>query len=121
MTESLQEKWSPILEHPEVPEIKDSYRKAVTTVILENQERALQEDAAMLAEAAPLTNPPALYIVQGSESFIAINPLMLSAVGPVYQQNGSLIDVRQIYITGSTIPIYVNDSYTTVKAAIDAL
>ena len=56
MTESLQEKWSPILEHPEVPEIKDSYRKAVTTVILENQERALQEDAAMLAEAAPLNS-----------------------------------------------------------------
>ena len=56
MTESLQEKWSPILEHPEVPEIKDSYRKAVTTVILENQEKALQEDAAMLAEAAPLNS-----------------------------------------------------------------
>ena len=46
---------------------------------------------------------------------------MLSAVGQVYQQNGSLIDVRQIYITGSTVPIYVNDSYTTIKAAIDAL
>ena len=56
MTEQLQEKWQPILEHPEVSEIKDPYRKAVTTVILENQEKALQEDAAMLAEAAPLNS-----------------------------------------------------------------
>jgi len=56
MTEQLQEKWQPILEHPEVSEIKDPYRKAVTTVILENQDKALQEDAAMLAEAAPLNS-----------------------------------------------------------------
>tara|TARA_R100000951_G_scaffold73043_3_gene61485 strand:+ start:3302 stop:3556 length:255 start_codon:yes stop_codon:yes gene_type:complete len=82
---------------------------------------SIQLTQVYLRQTSPLTNPPTLYIVQGSESFIAINPLMLSAVGPVYQQNGSLIDVRQIYITGSTAPIYVSDSYTTVKAAIDAL
>ena len=56
MTEQLQQKWQPILEHPEVSEIKDPYRKAVTTVILENQEKAMREDAAMLAEAAPLNS-----------------------------------------------------------------
>jgi len=52
-TEHLQEKWSPVLAHPDLPEIKDSYRRAVTTVILENQERAMREDAAFLSEAAP--------------------------------------------------------------------
>jgi len=52
-TEHLQEKWQPVLEHKDLPEIKDSYRKAVTTVILENQEKALKEDAAFLSEAAP--------------------------------------------------------------------
>ena len=31
-TEHLQEKWQPVLEHPDLPEIKDSYRRAVTTV-----------------------------------------------------------------------------------------
>ena len=45
-TEHLQEKWSPVLAHPDLPEIKDSYRRAVTTVILENQERAMKEDSA---------------------------------------------------------------------------
>jgi len=52
-TEHLQEKWQPVLEHNDLPEIKDSYRKAVTTVILENQEKALREDRGFLGEAAP--------------------------------------------------------------------
>jgi hypothetical protein len=52
-TEHLQEKWQPVLEHNDLPEIKDSYKKAVTTVILENQEKALREDSNFLSEAAP--------------------------------------------------------------------
>jgi hypothetical protein len=52
-TEHLQEKWQPVLGHPDLPEIKDAYRRAVTTVILENQERALQEDTDFLRETAP--------------------------------------------------------------------
>ena len=52
-TEHLQEKWQPVLGHPDLPEIEDPYRRAVTTVILENQEKAMREDAAFLSEAAP--------------------------------------------------------------------
>ena len=52
-TEHLQEKWQPVLEHNDLPEIKDSYRKAVTTLVLENQEAALNEDRGFLGEAAP--------------------------------------------------------------------
>ena len=52
-TEHLQEKWQPVLQHPDLPEIADSYKRAVTTVILENQEKALREDRAFLSEAAP--------------------------------------------------------------------
>ena len=36
--EHLQEKWAPILEHNEIDNISDKYRKAVTSVLLENQE-----------------------------------------------------------------------------------
>ena len=44
LAEQLQKKWSPVLEHPELPPIKDNYRKSVTTILLENQEQAqLQE------------------------------------------------------------------------------
>ena len=55
-TEHLQEKWQPVLEHPDLPEIKDSYRRAVTTLILENQEKAMSEDREFLGEAAPNNN-----------------------------------------------------------------
>ena len=54
LSENLQEKWSPILEHSDLPKIEDNYKRAVTAVILENQEKALNEDRATLEEAAPL-------------------------------------------------------------------
>jgi hypothetical protein len=53
-TEHLQEKWKPVLEHPDLPPIQDAYKRAVTTLILENQESALREDRTFLSEAAPV-------------------------------------------------------------------
>jgi hypothetical protein len=52
-TEHLQEKWQPVLEHPDLNKIDDSYKRAVTTLILENQEKAMREDQNFLSEAAP--------------------------------------------------------------------
>ena len=52
-TEHLQEKWQPVLEHPDLPRIEDSYKRAVTTLILENQEKAMREDRGFLSETAP--------------------------------------------------------------------
>jgi len=53
LSEQYEKKWQPVLEHPDLPKVKDSYRRAVTATILENQERAMKEDAAFLSEAAP--------------------------------------------------------------------
>ena len=50
-SEQLQEKWQPVLNHPDLPAITDSYKRAVTAVILENQEKEMQEQRSMLAEA----------------------------------------------------------------------
>ena len=49
--EQLQEKWKPLLEHDGIDEIKDNHRKAVTAVLLENQERFLTEEKSFLSEA----------------------------------------------------------------------
>jgi len=51
MSENLQEKWQPVLEHNDLPKIEDSYKRAVTAVILENQERAIQEERGQIDEA----------------------------------------------------------------------
>jgi len=53
LTENLEKKWSPVLDHNGLDTIKDSYRRAVTAVILENQEKAMAEESRALNEAAP--------------------------------------------------------------------
>jgi len=57
-SEHLQEKWKPLLEYDGLDPIKDSHRKAVTAVLLENQEKFLREEQAFgqginLMEAPP--------------------------------------------------------------------
>jgi hypothetical protein len=44
--ENASQKWQPILESAAIPEIKDNYRKSVTAVLLENQEKAMHEERA---------------------------------------------------------------------------
>ena len=60
LAEAIQNKWKPVLEHSDLPEIKDTHKRAVTAQILENTENALRESAAisgygqqLLGEAAP--------------------------------------------------------------------
>ena len=49
-TEYLQEKWAPILDYSGLDQIKDSHRRSVTAILLENQERELREESAFLYE-----------------------------------------------------------------------
>ena len=49
-SEKLQEKWTPILEHNGLEGIKDNHRKAVTAILLENQERFMREERSLLYE-----------------------------------------------------------------------
>jgi hypothetical protein len=49
--EHLQEKWAPLLDHNGLDQIRDSHRRAVTAVLLENQERFLREERSFLSEA----------------------------------------------------------------------
>ena len=54
-SEHLQEKWAPLLNHEGLDQIKDSHKRAVTAVLLENQEKFLREQSSfeqggMLAE-----------------------------------------------------------------------
>ena len=55
--ETIMEKWQPVLEAEEAPKFSDNYRKSVTAAVLENTEKALQEERAQsqysLNEAAP--------------------------------------------------------------------
>ena len=51
--EQLQEKWAPVLDHEGLDPIKDSHRRATTAILLENQEKELNEERSFLSEAVP--------------------------------------------------------------------
>jgi len=50
-TEQLQEKWAPLLDYDGLDPIKDSHRRAVTAILLENQERTIREEREFLYES----------------------------------------------------------------------
>ena len=41
LSEQIEKKWEPVLKHESLAPIADPYRRAVTAVILENQEKAI--------------------------------------------------------------------------------
>ena len=51
LSEQLQKKWAPVLEHADLPKITDPYKRAVTAVVLENQVQAMAKEAGVLTEA----------------------------------------------------------------------
>jgi len=77
-TEQLQEKWAPVLSHSDLPEIKDSYKKAVTSQLLENQEKFLREER-MLTEA-PTNAGPINTPTTGSGANAGFDPVLISLI-----------------------------------------
>jgi len=74
LTENLQQKWGKILDHPDLPQIKDAYKRTVTTVLLENQEKALREERSALFEVH--TNN----IAQDTAAIQKYDPIMIGLV-----------------------------------------
>ena len=78
-TANLQEKWAPVLNHDGLPEIKDNYRKAVTAILLENQERAIREERGILTEA-PTNVGPINTQTTGSGAIDGFDPILISLI-----------------------------------------
>ena len=62
LTDELQKKWEKVINHPDLPEVRDAHKRAVLTVLLENQINESRKEQ-MITEASPvnsnLTNPSA--------------------------------------------------------------
>ena len=74
LTEELQKKWAPVLEHPELEAIKDPYKRAVTALVLENQHQAMAKDRQALMETSD-TGPT--NVTGGVSNF---DPILISLV-----------------------------------------
>jgi len=77
--ENLQEKWAPVLNHEGLNDIKDPYRKSVTAILLENQERALAEERAVLTEA-PTNVGPINTPTTSSGAVAGFDPILISLI-----------------------------------------
>ena len=75
LVEQLESKWQPVMEHDSLSPIKDNYRRAVTAILLENQEQALRE-------AAPANNLGAAGALtyDGGNGLAGYDPILISLV-----------------------------------------
>ncbi len=79
-SKQLEQKWAPLLDHKKMPKIKDNWRRAVTAVILENQEAAAASAGAggeFLTEAAPANQAGAFPAATNLKGF---DPIMIALV-----------------------------------------
>ena len=112
LSEEIQKKWSPVLDHPALGEIKDSYRKAVTAVVLENQEKALAEEK-NITEAVHANNM--------SSAVDTYDPILISLVRRALP-NLMAYDVCGVQpMTGPTGLIFAMKSHYTSQTGTEAL
>ena len=83
-TEHLQEKWAPVLDYEGMDPIKDSHRRAVTAVLLENQEQTLREEREFLSEGPTVstnTSGSAAGFSAGASTPVAgFDPVLISLI-----------------------------------------
>ena len=80
LSETINKKWAPVLDHPDLPKISDPYRRAVTAICLENVEKQYAQDqtgSGMLMETA--TTTIGLTSTNPSLGGVAGNPVHVSA------------------------------------------
>ena len=84
-SEHLQEKWAPLLNHEGLDSIKDNHKRAVTAVLLENQEKFLREQAAfdgggMLTEQPTNSAGNGGYTSAGGQTVAGFDPVLISLI-----------------------------------------
>ena len=111
-SQNLQEKWAPVLEHADLAKIDNPYKKAVTAVILENQEKAAKEDKAFLGEIANVT---------GDSAVANWDPILISLVRRA-MPNLIAYDICGVQpMTGPTGLIFAMKSRFTSNSGTEAL
>jgi len=123
--QDLVKKWAPVLEHEGAAPIKDMYRKEVTAVLLENQEREMSKQREALFEAAP-ANAVGSYGDTGG--FAKFDPVLISlvrrampqliaydiaGVQPMTQPTGLIFAMKSRYSTQGGTEALFNEADTS--------
>jgi hypothetical protein len=117
LSEQLQKKWEPVLNHDGLGSIKDNYRRAVTAVVLENQEKALREEKSALFEDAAANNIAG----SGASAIDRYDPILISLVRRALP-NLMAYDVAGVQpMTGPTGLIFAMKSNYSSQTGTEAL
>ena len=112
LSEQIESKWAPVLEHADLSPITDPYKKAVTAVVLENQERALREEQGIME---------ATHANQTGSSVDNYDPILISLVRRALP-NLMAYDVAGVQpMTGPTGLIFAMKSHYTSQTGAEAL
>ena len=129
LAEGLQKKWAPVLEHPDMPEIKDPYKRAVTAILLENQEKALAEEGGstrgLLQEAVPVNSTDSTYQTYQDPILISMirrsMPNLIAydvcGVQPMTGPTGLIFAMRAKYSTQAGTEALVDESDTSFTSS----
>ena len=84
-SEQLQEKWAPLLNYEGLDKISDPHRRAVTAVLLENQEKFMREQVAfeqggMIAEQPTNAVGNGGYTSSGGQTVAGFDPVLISLI-----------------------------------------
>jgi hypothetical protein len=127
-TDRLTEKWAPVLDHDHLPKIKDTYKRAVTAILLENQEEAQAQDArsaGYLSEAAPTNSG------FGGANMQSYDPILISlvrralpnliaydvcGVQPMTGPTGLIFAMRSRYTSQGGTEALFNEANTTIAS-----
>lgn len=121
---ALVQKWSPVLEHADLPKIADQHRKEVTAVLLENQHREMSKANQLLNEDAPANSVGSFPDAGGVAKF---DPVLISlvrrsmpkliaydiaGVQPLSQPTGLIFAMKSKYSTQGGTEALFNESNT---------
>lgn len=130
LVEQLERKWQPVMEHDSLSPIKDNYRRAVTAILLENQEQALRE------AAAPANSIGAAGLDYSTGSGLAgYDPILISlvrrampnlmaydvaAVQPMTSPTGLIFAMKSTYVNRNGPEALFNEAFTKFAGSTGA-
>ena len=130
LNEEVQNKWKPILEHEDLPQIKDKHRADVTACMLENTAKALNESGAfaprsLLGEAAPtnatganIDNYDPILITLVRRSMPNLVAYDLCGVQPMTGPTGLIFAMRSHYTNQTGAETFYNEVNTAFSSVL---
>jgi hypothetical protein len=124
LSETIEKKWEPVLKHESLAPIADPYRRAVTAVILENQEKAMREERGILHEAthanatgASIDNYDPILISLVRRSLPNLMAYDVAGVQPMTGPTGLIFAMRSHYTSQSGTEALFNEADTDFSGA----